>query len=220
MVAAPPIVAADLEGTLTAGETWRGIGRHLAAHRRSRAYRVFVLSRLPSVGLARLKLIDQQAFRDRWVRDFARLLAGLDGAALQDLSEWVVEHELWPKRREPILQELQILASNGFQVVLASGTYLPVLEAFAARIGATAIGTSLEWRDRRLTGRLSGPVNTGEAKAQRLQYLAAGRRIAAAYGDSLADLPMLGLAERAIAVHPDPALAAIARDRSWRIVSA
>ncbi len=41
------IVAADVDGTLTSGETWRAVGRYLAEHGRARAYRAFFLTPLP-----------------------------------------------------------------------------------------------------------------------------------------------------------------------------
>ena len=44
----------------------------------------------------------------------------------------------------------------GYRLVLASGTYQPVLDAFARRIGAVGLGTPLEVRD----GLVFHPVKT------------------------------------------------------------
>jgi phosphoserine phosphatase len=223
--AARPLVAADLEGTCTTGETWRGLGRYLAAHGRRRAYRAFLAPRLAALPLVRLGLVEQQAFRDRWIRDLARLLADEDEAGLRRIAASVLDEELWPRRRSAVIAELAAAASDGADLVLASGTYQPVLDAFAARLAAEvgadtviALGTPLEMRDGRTTGRLASPVGTGERKARRVAGLAAGVPLAAAYGDSLADLPLLELARAAVAVDPDRGLRRAAVARGWRIL--
>lgn len=214
------IVAADLEGTLTGGETWRGIGRFLAQHGRAPAYRAFVLAHLPAALLARAGLADELAFRDRWTARFPRLLRGLSGDELRRLAGWVVDHELWPGRRAVVLAELEQYRRAGGRLVLASGTYQPVLDCFARRLGAEAIGTPLEIAaaSGRVTGRLAEPVNTGATKAARLRAALAGAPLAVAYGDTLADLPMLELSAGPVVVGPDARLARLARARGWRIL--
>ncbi|MCU0482997.1 MAG: haloacid dehalogenase-like hydrolase [Chloroflexi bacterium] len=220
-----PTVVADLEGTCTAGETWRGLGRYLSAHGRRRAYRWFLLPRLAAVPLVRLGLVDEQAFRNRWVRDLARLLAGEDEAALARIAAAIVDQELWPRRKPDVVAELAAAAAGGARLVLASGTYQPVLEAFAARLAdeigsdaVVALGTPLELRDGRATGRLAEPIGTGPRKAQRVRALVAGAPVSVAYGDSAADLPLLELAVEAVAVSPDRTLGRAARARGWRVL--
>ncbi|HEY8649171.1 MAG TPA: hypothetical protein VIM50_07300 [Candidatus Limnocylindria bacterium] len=51
------IVAADLEGTLTTGETWKGIGRYLSASGQRSAYRMFFLTHLPGALLVKAHLL-------------------------------------------------------------------------------------------------------------------------------------------------------------------
>lgn len=217
-----PIVVSDLEGTLTTGETWRGVGRYLATHGRASAFRAFLLTHTPGVLLARAGLIDTQRFRNRWITDLIALLRGVTEAELGRMAEWVVEHELWPKRRAEVLAELVRHHAAGDRVVLASGTYQPVLDRFAARLGAEAIGTPLAMigagDDACFSGRLAGPVNTGPAKVERLRAALGGVAPAVAYGDTLADLPMLELSQVAVAVHPDAGLRKAADARGWRIL--
>ena len=68
------------------------------------------------------------------------------------------------------------------------GTYEPVLAAFAARLAGgpagpvLGLGTPLEMKGGRTTGRLAGPVGTGSRKANRVTALAAGAEVRAAYG--------------------------------------
>jgi HAD superfamily phosphoserine phosphatase-like hydrolase len=214
------VVAADLEGTLTDGETWRGVGRWLAAHGRGRAYRRFLVPRLAAMPLVRAGLVPRQAFRDRWIRDLVGLLAGRSAAEIDEIAAWVVDEELWPGRREPMLEELADARVANARVVVVSGAYDPVLRLFAERIGAEWVGTPLEFSDGTFTGRLAGPVNTGARKIERLARLIGIATVARAYGDSIADAPLLRAAARAVAVTPDAALARMARERRWRIVDA
>lgn len=223
---AAPLVAADLEGTCTAGETWRGVARWLGANGRSWRYRRFLLPRLAALPLVRLGLVERQAFRNRWIRDLARLLDGLTAAEVEGVAAEVVETEIWPKRRVAVLDELARAAAEGARVVIATGTYEPVLAAFVARLpGGSAgpvvgLGTPLEMRDGRTSGRLAGPIGTGTVKLARVREIAGGAELRVAYGDSLADVPLLEAARDAVAVAPDDALRPLAVARGWRILDA
>ncbi len=220
----PPLVVADLEGTCTSGETWRAVGRWLVEHGRRGRYRRFLAPRLAALPLVRLGAISRQAFRDRWIRDLARLLDGLTAVDLEALARQIVEDELWPKRRVAVVEALEAAAADGARVVIASGTYEPMLAGFVARLAAgpagpvVGLGTPLQMADGRTTGRLVGRVGTGSLKADRVSELAAGAPVRVAYGDSLADAPLLELAAEAIAVAPDRELRALAIRRGWRIL--
>ena len=211
-------VASDLEGTLTAGETWRGVGKYLKRHGRGTVYRTFFLSRLPRVLAAKAGLADGQEVRDGFIVGMARLFRGMTRAELDRIGEWVVEEELWPKRRQGVLGELEEHARAGRRVVIAAGGYQPVVEAFARRIGAEAVGTPLEFSEGRATGRLIGAVNTGRAKAERLRERIGAGELHAAYGDTSADLLMLEMSENPVAVRPDPRLRHEALGRGWRVL--
>ena len=222
--AAPWLVVADLEGTCTSGETWRAVGRWLVENGRRGRYRRFLVPRLAALPLVRLGAISRRAFRDRWIRDLAGLLDGLTAGELEALALGVVEDELWPRRRVAVVEALEAAAADGARVVIASGTYEPVLAAFVARLAGgpagpvVGLGTPLQMADGRTTGRLVGRVGTGSLKADRVSELAAGAPVRAAYGDSLADAPLLELAAEAIAVAPDRELRALAIARGWRIL--
>jgi len=212
-------IAADLEGTLTAGETWRGMAAWMQAHGRAGAYQRFFYRNLPGAVAARLGLTDKRAFQDRFMVGSAGLLAGLGQAELAAVSEWVVTNELWPKRRLEVLEELLRLRQKG-RLVLCSATFQPILEAFARRLGegVEALGTPLEVEGGVFTGRLRGPVRSGVHKAERLREFLRGEVLFAAYGDSLSDLPMLELAEHPVVVYPEPRLRELAAQRNWRII--
>ncbi len=213
-------IAADLEGTLTTGETWKGMAAWMQAHGRAGQYRAFFYRHLPGAIAARLGFRDKRAFQDQFMAAAARLLAGLGQAELEAVGEWVVTNELWPRRRAEVVAELQAALAQGQRVVLCSATFQPMLEAFARRLGpgVVALGTPLEVVQGVFTGRLLGPVRSGAHKAEQLRQFLQGQPLAVAYGDTLADEPMLELAQQAVAVYPEPRLRQRALERGWRIL--
>ena len=74
--------------------------------------------------------------------------------------------------------------------------------------------------DGRTTGRLLGRIGTGRRKADRVRAWSGGAGVAVAYGDSLADVPLLEMAAEPVAVAPDADLRPLAVARGWRILDA
>lgn len=211
-------VASDLEGTLTTGETWRVLGEFLKTHGRAAQYRRFFYTHLPGVVLVRVGLINGQRFRERWFEGLTALLRGFSRRQVDELMRMLVD-ELWRARRVTVIAELERLRANGARLLIASGTYQPVVAAFAERIGADAIGTGLEFdASGCATGRLLGTVSTGQTKAARVREWLSGDVLIVAYGDTEGDIPMLSMAAQPVAVCPDAALLAKARASGWRII--
>ena len=217
-----PIVVSDMDGTLTTAETWRGVHQWIRANYPSAAASRFIAVRLPLVFLARSGIINKERFRARWLEDQTKLLRGITQEQLAVMGEWVVEHLLWPARRVEAVTAVQAAHATAratdpaTELVLATGGYQPIAAAFAKRLGATiALGTPFEVIDGVATGKLAAPTQSGEEKARAAQACAAGGRILAAFGDTAADIPLLKLAERAVAVAPDSALALEAARAGW-----
>ncbi len=217
-------MVADLEGTCTAGETWRGVGAWLSANGRRGRYRRFLAPRMAAIPLVRVGLISRQTFRDRWIADLARLLDDLGEDQLAQVADEVVERHLWPGRRVAVIAELEAAAAAGARLAIATGTYQPVLDAFIARLAAgpagpiVGLGTALEVAGGRTTGRLVGRIGTGRRKARRVRGWAGDAPLATAYGNSLADAPLLEMAVAPVAVAPDAELRPLAVARGWRIL--
>lgn len=214
------IAAFDLEGTLTTGETWKGMAAWMKANGRGEQYQQFFNRNLLSAILARLGLVNKRAFQDRFMAGAGELLEGLSEAELQAVGLWVVENELWPERRLDVMVEVQLLLDRGGQVILCSATFQPMLRAFAAKLGpeVVALGTPLEIMGGRFSGKIVGKVRSGETKAQHLREFLAGRPLEAAYGDTLPDQWMLELAQKPVAVYPDAGLRKVAQSKGWRVI--
>jgi phosphoserine phosphatase len=222
-----PVVVSDMDGTLATEDTWRGVLAWIREFYPSPAARRFVTVRLPRIVMAKAGITDKEAFRGRWMADQARLLRDLPEERLDEMAEWVVAHHLWPARRQAAIDAVTTAAGEaraahpGSRLLLATGAYRQLGEAFGRRIGADlALGTPLEVRDGVVTGALSGPTQSGEAKAAAVAAEAAGGEVLVAFGDTVADIPLLRLAVRAVAVAPDTALRREAGSRRWEIIEA
>ena len=214
-------IVSDVEGTLTTAVMWKSVARYLELNGNGRRHQWFLLRNYPPVLAYRLGWRDPYRFQMQWLERQARLLTGWSPAQIDALAEWMVEEEMWPKRRQEVLDELAAHTSEGLRLVLASGMYQPMVAAFARRLGVAgtiSLGTLLTYESGRFTGRFNGPVCNGEEKARRVQIVTGQATIAFAYGDSAADLPMLALSKAPVAVYPDEQLAMAAKSNHWRVI--
>ena len=222
-----PLVVSDMDGTLATVDTWRGVHAWIRACYPSLDADRFVRVRIPSIVKARVFGVDKEGFRARWQEDQARLLAGMDAARLDELADSVVEDHLWPARRQRAVDAVQAAigtaraADPDARLILATGAWQPIADAFARRLGAdVALGTPLEVHDGQVTGRTVVPTRSGAQKAAAVRALAAGAPVVAAFGDTAADVALLELAGRPVAVAPDGELRREAVRRGWEILEA
>jgi len=111
---------------------------------------------------------------------------------------------------------------RGQRVWLVTAAPAELGAVIAQKLGLTgAIGTIAEKIDGVYSGRLSGEMMHGMAKAAAVKELADREGLdldrCAAYSDSINDLPMLSAVGRPVAVNPDTALRRAARERGWEI---
>ncbi|HEY3289923.1 MAG TPA: HAD-IB family phosphatase [Anaerolineae bacterium] len=213
------IVASDLEGTLTTGRTWKGVGMWLKANGLTWPYQLFFLPRLPGSFIARIGVINKVDFGNSWIVDEVRLFKGFDQAHIDSMGACVVDQVMWPQRRQAVVAELQRLRDEGYRTILTSGTYTPIAQAFARRAGfSDAIGTPLEMAAGVSTGKCDGPLNNKDIKAERLRSYLGNEPLDVAYGDTAADIPMMRMARTAVAVYPDRDLRQAAQQNGWRVL--
>ncbi len=171
----------------------------------------------------RLRLSGENASHMHSTRESAlAFVAGKPVDEIVALGEEIYDEELadriWPGTLALARRHLE----QGQRVWLVTATPVELATIIADRLGLTgALGTVAESVDGVYTGRLVGDVLHGAAKAAAVQELAAREGLdldrCAAYSDSVNDLPMLSTVGRAVAVNPDSALRAEARDHGWEI---
>jgi hypothetical protein len=68
------IVASDLEGTLSSGETWKAFATYLERDGKSRTYRNFFNTRFSQALLAQTGIINKREFQNRWIEELIGIL--------------------------------------------------------------------------------------------------------------------------------------------------
>jgi HAD superfamily hydrolase (TIGR01490 family) len=215
----------DLDGTLFTGHVWQGIPRYLRQHRRNRLWLyTFLATHLPLGFLCQIGLLDGGKMRLLWSRNMSLMLRGMSVDEGARAFTWVADEYVMPLLRPDVAALLQEHQARGERVILLSGAFQPLLEIIGERLDADVmIGTQIEQRDGRYTGRALEPVCQGEGKAVRLRAYLAGEGGdvdlggCGAYADSIFDLPVLGIVGHPVAVYPDEELAALAVQRGWHI---
>jgi len=211
------VILTDLEGTLATGSSWRGFRSYFKQHYSALAYNLFFVRFLPRFPLIKLGLLDRQKTMTTWLQAEISLLRGLPISEVNAMAEWVVFNEMWPKCRLDVLLELEKKRLAGAQIVVVSGAYQPIVEAFARKIDTRAIGTQLRYEDGKLKG-INLPVNSYQHKTEKVRASIPDAHIVAAYGDTLSDLPMLEMSEQPVAVYPDAKLLRVADEWGWRVM--
>jgi len=149
-------------------------------------------------------------------------VAGKDVAEIVALGEDIYDEQMADKIWSGTHALAQGHLDAGQRVWLVTATPVELATIIARRLKLTgALGTVAESEDGVYTGRLVGTVLHGQAKADAVRELALAEGLelarCAAYSDSINDLPLLCLVGHPVAVNPDSALRAEARERGWEI---
>ncbi|PIE82233.1 MAG: hypothetical protein CSA11_01245 [Chloroflexi bacterium] len=213
------IVASDLDGTISAGHVWQALRAYLIEHGYEVEFKKFNRKFIPEYILVKLGLRNEMAFKERWLLGLLTLYAGFTEAEFAEVAEWVIAKEVWPKRRQVVIDELHAHQDNGRSVIIVTGVFQPILDNLAARLGFEAVGTEIVFENGRFTGQASMPFNIGQRKVATLrQRFGEDVALFAAYGDTELDEFMLAMSEHPVAVSPQPKLRNIAEERGWRIL--
>ena len=210
------IVVSDLMGTLTTGSPVIGLVDWVR-HNQSRFQAgLYMASILPSYFAAKRGWVDWQKWGQGLMVTSLSMIKNATPQKFDEVAEWLVEVNLWEKRREDVIARLRGHAESGAQVFIASSVHEPGVAAFARRIGAQAIGTPVEFVDGRV--RIAGKLVASEKKIEQVLSRLGVERVDFAYGDTVLDVPLLEHADHPVAVYPDEKLRAIAEARSWEII--
>lgn len=221
------LAAFDLDGTLLKGHVWRGLIKYHRERKMKRLFLwLFALTHYPLWFLAKLGLWDEVRFRTRWMEDFCGIFKGLKKEEMRGILSAVLENELEQEIRVDLLDTLKEHQAKNHIVMLVSGTFEDLLRLFGEKIGVEhLLGTKVEFREGRCTGRVMGSACMGSEKVRRIQELIDERGLefdlssSFAYADSISDLPLLEWVGNPLAVEPEEKLQAIAQERGWQIMA-
>jgi phosphoserine phosphatase len=212
------IVVSDLMGTLTTGSPVLGLVDWVRNKQSKWRANLYMTGMMPSYFLAKKGLIDWQSWGQGLMIESLSLIKDATPEKFEQVAEWIVESNLWRKRREDVIERLQEHAENGAQVYIASSVHQPGVEAFAKRIGAQAIGTPVEFVDGRV--RIATELVASEKKIEQVLSRVGVERVDFAFGDTILDVPLLEHADHPVAVYPDDKLRVVAEERGWEIMGA
>jgi putative phosphoserine phosphatase/1-acylglycerol-3-phosphate O-acyltransferase len=216
----------DFDGTLYTGHIWQDLVRHHRATGRQRGWvMTYVARNMALMPLYKLGLMNQVAFYRKWGETMGWLLRGWSEDEGQALFERLTTEQIVPNLRQDVLALLNQHQEQGHLVALVSGTFAPWLEVVARRLEVPhAIGTPLEVRDGRFTGRIIPPLCQGPGKLIRTQSYFIEHRLdvdwttSFAYADSGTDLELLAQVGHPVAVYPDHMLLARAQVSGWPVI--
>ncbi len=151
---------------------------------------------------------------------FYRNYAGLPTAEIKAQAADCHQHVFKPRSFDQALTCIEEHRSVGRSIVLVTGSLDFIIDPLASEIRADAvIAARLVESNGCFTGELDGPPIGGMEKGRRMRMLAEERGIdlerSHAYGDSMADLPMLETVGFPHAVNPDRGLRKTAEQRGW-----
>ncbi|MDH4116537.1 MAG: HAD-IB family hydrolase [Acidimicrobiia bacterium] len=153
------------------------------------------------------------------------VLGGIAGVAVEMLEG--VADAVVPKLAQAVRPEslrlLDVHREAGRDTWIASASPHRIVERLALELGMTGgIGTRAKIVEGHFTDEIDGPFVHGPGKAEAVRSVIIEQGydplLCYAYSDSISDLPLLDAVGHPVAVNPDSALEAIARDRGWPIV--
>ena len=210
------IVVSDMMGTLTTGSPFLGLVDWVKHNQSKLEANLRMAAIMPAYVLAKNGIIDWQAWGQKLMIESLGYIKNADETKLQQVSEWVVEHDFWRKRREDVISRLIKHRENGAHVYIASSVVEPFIEPFARRIGVKYIGTPTEIVNGKV--KLTSELVASEKKIEQVLSRLAVDRVDVAYGDTVMDSPLLEHADHPVAVYPDKKLKVVALERGWEII--
>lgn len=210
------IVVSDLMGTLTTGSPVLGLVDWVQHNQSKWQAQMYMASMVPGYLLAKRGWINWQRWGQNLMITSLSMVKEATPQKFDEVSEWIVEADLWKKRREDVIQRLTGHGKDGAQVYIASSVHEPGVQAFARRIDAQAIGTPVKFADGRV--RIHGELVADEKKIEQVLSRLGVQRVDYAYGDTVLDVPLLEHADHPVAVYPDAKLRVVAEERGWEIM--
>jgi HAD superfamily hydrolase (TIGR01490 family) len=160
--------------------------------------------------------------RTKFNRLFYRNYRGRSVSDKEKMASLCYESYLSPNIFEQAKERIGSLREEGYQIILVTGSLDFLMQPLATELDVDhLIAARLEERDGRFTGELDGNPVSEKEKVIRIKAYAETNEIdldaSQAYGDSIADLPMLECVGEAHAVRPDKKLMMIAKEREWQV---
>ncbi len=215
----------DVDGTLYTANMWRGLMTYASQHGRSRDAKLYYAALAPLFYLRKLHLMSEESFRKPWVMNMGWMLKKWSTEQGDAAFDWIAERFIRPTARDGMIARLQQHVAQSHVVVLVSAMLAPTLARVGKPLGVTGtVGTEVEVKDGKLTGRVLPPACMGIEKERmtknflRMRGIEVDFSASYAYADSISDLPLLKMVGHPVAVYPDTQLSTLAHRENWEII--
>jgi HAD superfamily hydrolase (TIGR01490 family) len=215
----------DCDGTLYSAQYGRGLMKYAADSGHKGAVRAYFASLLPLMALRKFKWITDEKFHRPLTSRMPWMIKGMSEEQFRVLYECMYREYILPTERTEVVARLRDHQSKGHAVLLVSAQLYPSLEYLGNHYGTTGVvGTKVEMKDGRYTGRILPPVITGADKDRYAREYFSSKGIEVdwaasyAYADSITDTGLLNMVGHPVAVHPDAKLYDLAHSRNWEMI--
>ena len=213
------IVASDLNGTLTTGSPILAVARWVKKNHPDSYPDFFIPGLLVSYIQVRLGWKKIDTWGDKNMRRVLELIPGSSPEIVDAVMTYVVDEELWKKRRQKPVSLLEEYHHSGAEIIIISAAFEPAVQKFALKIGherVIGLGTEVMQSGDGLL--LSETLTSREIKLEKIRAVIGSAQIDVALGDTFADIPLLENAILPIAVYPDKKLHEMAVKKGWKII--
>jgi HAD superfamily hydrolase (TIGR01490 family) len=219
------VVFSDVGGTIFEGAPWVHLQKHPNFNTDRNRWEMYKF--LPTYGLSKIKFISETTMRQQWLKGMARVFKDMSHKQLQRMFRETLEGDLQPILRHDVIERLQAHKADGMTVILVSGIFSVFVEVIAEYIGIDgAIGTQLEYRNDKTSGRIKGIPCVGTQKIEYINNFMQEKHPDAdlascyAYADSYSDRALLSAVGHGIATYPDDDMRMVAKNNHWEIMPA
>jgi HAD superfamily hydrolase (TIGR01490 family) len=215
----------DCDGTLYSAQYGRGLMKYASERGKKSAVRLYFASLVPLLALRKFKWIAEESFHRPLTSRMPWMIKGMSENEFRELSECMFKEYLLPTERTEVIARLRGHQAKGHAVLLVSAQLTPSLEILGDLYHADGVvGTQVEVKNGRYTGRILPPVITGTDKDRYAREFFSARNIdvdweaSYAYADSITDTGLLNMVGHPVAVNPDAKLYEMAQSRNWEMI--
>ena len=215
----------DCDGTLYSAQYGRGLMKYATQRGKKWAVRRYFASMVPFLALRKFKWIAEENFHRPLTSRMPWMIKGMTESEFRELSECMFKEYLLPTERKEVIARLREHQSKGHAVLLVSAQLTPSLEILGNLYEAHGVvGTQVEVKNGRYTGRIVPPVITGADKDRYARQYFSSHNIdvdweaSYAYADSITDTGLLNMVGHPVAVHPDAKLYELTQSRNWEMI--
>lgn len=186
---------------------------------------MYYAANLPLFLLHKIKLISEETYQRPLISRLAWMVRGMSEDELRQASDWINKAYLLPTEHPEMIKRLREHQTQGHLITLVSAQLFPSLETLGEHYNANGlVGTKLEMKNGRYTGKIIPPAIMGEAKERcaREYFSTNGIEIdweaSYAYADSMTDTGLFSMVGHPVVVNPDRKLLPLAQKNNWEIV--